>query len=98
NGEGMADATMTFTGTITNINTALDGLTYNPDASYNVLDGSASLTITTNDQGNSGSGGALSTSNSVNITVNPVNDAPSFTKGADVTVDEDAGPQSFVNW
>ena len=32
------------------------------------------------------------------ITVTPVNDAPSFTKGADQTVAEDAGPQSVAAW
>ena len=44
-----------------------------PRPNYN---GAASLQITTNDQGNSGSGGALSDSDTVNITVNAVNDAP----------------------
>jgi type IV pilus assembly protein PilY1 len=34
----------------------------------------------------------------VTITVEPVNDAPSFTKGPDVTVLEDAGPQTFAAW
>ena len=34
----------------------------------------------------------------VTITVNPVNDAPSFTKGADQTVNEDAGAQSVTGW
>ena len=32
------------------------------------------------------------------ILVRPVNDAPSFTKGADQTVDEDPGPQSVPGW
>jgi uncharacterized repeat protein (TIGR01451 family) len=34
----------------------------------------------------------------VTITVNPVNDPPSFTKGADQTVLEDAGVQSVAGW
>jgi hypothetical protein len=34
----------------------------------------------------------------VNVTVTPVNDTPSFTPGGDVTVLEDAGPQTIVNW
>jgi hypothetical protein len=33
-----------------------------------------------------------------NIVVTGVNDAPSFTKGPDKTVDEDAGAQSFAAW
>src|SRR5204862_179405 len=32
------------------------------------------------------------------LTVNAVNDAPSFTKGADQTVAEDAGAQTVPNW
>ena len=34
----------------------------------------------------------------VTITVDPVNDAPSFAKGADQPVLEDAGPQSAAGW
>ena len=33
-----------------------------------------------------------------NITVTPINDAPLFTKGADQTADEDAGPQTVSGW
>jgi hypothetical protein len=68
-GNGTADATMTFTGTIANINAALDGLTFAPTMGYS---GAASLAILTDDQGNTGSGGALTASNTVNITVNAV--------------------------
>ena len=32
------------------------------------------------------------------ITVNPVNDAPSFVKGPDRTVNHSAGPQTFAGW
>src|SRR5204862_508907 len=72
-GDGTADATMTFTGTSANINAALQGLSFSPNHDYN---GPATITITTNDQGNTGIGGALSDSDSVAITVDPVNDAP----------------------
>ncbi|WP_188467442.1 BspA family leucine-rich repeat surface protein, partial [Marivirga lumbricoides] len=34
----------------------------------------------------------------VNITINPVNDAPSFTAGANQTINEDAGQQTIINW
>ncbi len=34
----------------------------------------------------------------VSITVNPVNDAPSFTKGTDQTVNQNAGAQSVPGW
>ncbi|HKQ99611.1 MAG TPA: Calx-beta domain-containing protein, partial [Pyrinomonadaceae bacterium] len=65
-GDGTADAQMTFTGTIANINAALNGLVFAPPPAY---DGAASIQIVTNDQGNTGSGGALSDTDTVNITV-----------------------------
>jgi hypothetical protein len=94
-GDGTADATMTFEGSLAAINAAFDGTAYNPNADYY---GSASLTLTSNDQGASGSGGALSDTDAVLITVNAVNDVPSFAKGADQTVDEDSGAHSVSGW
>ena len=72
-GDGVADATMTFTGTLSNINAALAGLSYAPDANYH---GADTLTLVTSDLGNTGLGGALSDTNAVAITVNAVNDSP----------------------
>ncbi|MGD0538903.1 MAG: LamG-like jellyroll fold domain-containing protein, partial [Verrucomicrobiota bacterium] len=43
-------------------------------------------------------GGLRSTSAPVNISVIYVNHSPSFTKGADLTVNENAGPQTNVAW
>ncbi len=82
-GDGVGDPTMTFTGTVTNINSALNGMMFTPTANYF---GAASLQIVTNDQGNTGSGGAKSDTDTVNITVNPVADTPSVTNA---TTDED---------
>jgi large repetitive protein len=73
NGDGTDDAAMTFKGTIAAINSALSGLNYDPDANF---EGSLTLTITTNDQGNTGSGGQKSDTDLVNVIVTPVNDAP----------------------
>jgi CSLREA domain-containing protein len=56
------------------------------------LNGTTSITITVNRTG----GG--SASKTFLLTVNSVNDAPSFTKGADQPVNEDAGPQTVTNW
>jgi hypothetical protein len=75
-GTGTGDTTMTFTGTLVNINAALNGLAYNPTFHYF---GAANVSISTNDLGNTGSGGALSASSTVNVTVNEVNQAPSVT-------------------
>src|SRR5262249_23636499 len=55
-GDGTADQTMTFTGTLANINTALSGLRYDPAGNFA---GATTFTITTDDQGNTGTGGAL---------------------------------------
>jgi hypothetical protein len=66
-------ASMTFSGTLADLNTALAGLAYQPTANFN---GADTLTITTNDQGNTGAGGALSDTDTVAITVGAVNDAP----------------------
>src|SRR5439155_25613488 len=64
-GDGSGDATMTFTGILSDINAALEGLRYSPNANYN---GSATVRITTNDLGNTGSGGGLSDTKTVNVT------------------------------
>ena len=66
-GDGTADPQMVFTGSITNINNALNGLVFTPTSNFN---GPASLSILTEDQGNSGCGGNLTDSDTINITVN----------------------------
>jgi VCBS repeat-containing protein len=65
-GDGTDDATMTFTGTVADINAALDGMTFVATPGFT---GAASLQIVTNDLGNTGAGGAQSDSDSVAITV-----------------------------
>ena len=75
-GDGNADATMTFTGSQTDVNAALASLSYSPTQNYT---GAATLTVTTSDLGNSGSGGAQSDTDNVAITVNAVNDTPLVT-------------------
>ena len=72
-GTGTNNASMTFTGTLANINAALDGLTYNPTSGYS---GADTLTVSTNDLGNTGYGGPQTATNTVGITVNHVNQAP----------------------
>jgi CSLREA domain-containing protein len=67
-GTGTGDATMTFAASIATINAALDGLTFNPQAGFS---GTATLQLTTNDQGSTGAGGARSTFSQVFITVRP---------------------------
>src|SRR5690606_24044005 len=69
-GSGANDATMIFEGTLADINNALDGLQFKPTAGYN---GPASLSIAVNDKGASGSGGVLTDTKVISITVNPLN-------------------------
>ena len=58
---------MTFTGTLADINTALNNLSFQPLANFN---GAAALTIGTNDLGNTG-GSAKTDTDTVAITVLP---------------------------
>ncbi|WP_158266501.1 calcium-binding protein [Allosphingosinicella deserti] len=67
-GDGTADATMTFRGTIAAINTALDGLAYRSDPGYS---GQDTVTVTTSDLGATGIGGVLIDQDSFTIDVAP---------------------------
>jgi membrane-bound inhibitor of C-type lysozyme len=95
NGTETNDSEMEFTGTVANINTALAGMSFNPTVDFN---GNSTLSIETNDQGNTGAGGALTDTDTINIIIRSVNNAPSFTQGADQTVDEDLGAKTVNNW
>lgn len=88
-------ANVTFSGNLAQLNAALDGLQFTPPADFF---GDAALTITTNDNGNTGTDGAKSDTDVLTIGVRPVNDAPSFTVGADQTVNSDAGAQSVAGF
>jgi hypothetical protein len=71
-------------------------LTYTPAANAN---GSATITINLQDNGGTANGGVdTSVAQTFTITVNSVNDVPSFTKGADQTVNNNAGAQTVSNW
>jgi hypothetical protein len=87
-GDGAADSIMTFSGTVAAINAALNGLSYQGNQDFN---GPESISITTNDNGNTGSGGAKQDVDSVAITVAAVNDAPTASNlTQSLTIDEDA--------
>ena len=94
-GDGTSDATMTFTGTLANINTALAGLSFLSTANYF---GPASLKITTNDQGNTGAGGAMSDSDTIGINVASVSDAPTTSNNAVTTSEETPVTFSAANF
>ncbi|MFK7888897.1 MAG: LamG-like jellyroll fold domain-containing protein, partial [Gammaproteobacteria bacterium] len=76
-----------FTGTLTEINTALNSFSFTPDADYF---GDASIAIAVNDLGNTGSGGAEVANETLLLHVQSVNDAPSFQGG----VNAHSGPEN----
>lgn len=77
---GTASA-LTLTGTIANINAfiAASNVTYAPAANDTAT---RVLTVSINDGGNAGSGGAQMDSETVNLNISAINDAPVLTPGA----------------
>ena len=74
---GSGSNTVTLTGTSAQINATLGAtVTYNPTANFS---GSATLTMTTSDGGNTGSGGTKTDVDAVTINVTPVADLPTLT-------------------
>ena len=98
----MGDGTgsIALTGTIADINLALEGLTYDSDDNYH---GTDQLTITVDDQGNTGDGGNLTEVANVAINITSVNDAPTVdldsTNPADLdfSINYQAGSNSGVS-
>jgi Bacterial Ig domain/Cadherin domain/RTX calcium-binding nonapeptide repeat (4 copies) len=72
-GDGTADATMTFSGSPDSVNAALDGMTFDPTAAYF---GPATVEVLTSDLGNTGTGGAQTDDDTLNIDVIASNAAP----------------------
>lgn len=61
--------------------------------------GSATVTLTLQDNGGTANGGVdTSPPQSFTITATPVNDRPTFVKGADQVVNEDCGPVTVASW
>ena len=71
-------------------------LTYTPAANAN---GVATITVVAVDNGGTANGGIdTSTTQSFTITINPVNDAPSFVKGTDLLVPFNSLAQTIPGW
>ena len=80
---GDGQASMTFTGTLASVSSALSTVTYRGIADYN---GPDTFDVSVNDLGNTGIGGVLADAGMVGLTVNPVVDiAPDTT-----TINEDS--------
>ena len=84
-------AVMSTTSTNGTVGLASGLTTYTPDPDFN---GAASFTYTVCDNGSP----SECAQGTVNVTVNPVNDAPSFTKGSDQVVLDNAGAVSVPGW
>ncbi|MEG4106990.1 DUF4347 domain-containing protein, partial [Microcoleus sp. S13_C5] len=101
------EAAQTATYTVSNIGTpslfatapAIDAngnLTYTPATDAN---GTSTFDVKVQDSGGTANGGVdTSTTQTFTITVNSVNDQPSFTAINPTTVNEDAGAQTVTNW
>ena len=85
-GDGAGDTSMTFQGTLTDINAALNGLVYTPDTGFS---GQDTLSVSIDDLGNTG-GAAQVTNDTVLISVvDSTNSAPTVTNPGAQAVDED---------
>ncbi|MGL6366865.1 retention module-containing protein [Aeromonas veronii] len=84
---GNGTGSLVLTGTLADLNALLfGGVTYQGNSDFY---GNDALTMVTNDQGNTGSGGALSDTDVLPIEVQPVNDAPVNQLPGSMTVKED---------
>jgi hypothetical protein len=91
---GSGTSSITLTGTVAQINTTLSAagnVSYRGSQDYN---GPDTLTLVTNDGGNTGTGGAKNDTDTVGITVLAVNDAPVFAGFG--TTHTSATEQTFV--
>lgn len=78
---------LVLTGPVEALNRLLDGLIYQPAPEEN---GTVTLTGLLDDQGHTGTGGALTDEKSLVITVNPVNDGPTLSLPGNQTGNEDS--------
>ena len=74
---------------------AVGALTYTPALNAN---GSATVTVQLHDNGGTTPGADTSAPQTFTITVTPVNDAPSFTKGPDHSAAASSGAQTVAGW
>lgn len=82
-------------GTLSDFNSATGTVKYTPNGNYN---GSDSFMVSVTDDASAGGNAKTSEPATFHLNVTTVNDAPSFVKGNDVTVNEDSGAQTVANW
>lgn len=86
-GDGISDSSMTFRGTLSEINNVLDGMRFTPTTGFTGL---ATIDITTNDLGNTGAGGALQDFDSISIEVTADTTPPVLVNNNGITLNEGA--------
>jgi len=98
---GDGSANLTITGTESEINAALDGLVYTPDADFHTDEVAPdNITVKVNDQGNTGTGGALIDTQEADTDVTQVNDRPVATGGPEnvtETGENETGPSEKLS-
>ncbi len=85
---GGTSSAMTLSGSISNINAFVAGSNVSFTTAANAT-ADVTLTVSINDGGNTGSGGALSASETVTLQVAAVNDAPTVTAPGSIAIIED---------
>lgn len=99
NGDGLDDVTMTFTGDVADLNSAMEGMVFTPTPEFV---GPATVTILTEDQGQFSGPPSPNASDTDVVTLNyfQVNDAPTFDLPGNPPpqVIEDAGPQTVAGF
>jgi len=83
-GSGNGTSSLTYQGTVPNLNAALAGLVYTPTSDINGL-AAGQITMATDNLGNTGNGPPKTSTDSITINITPVNQAPSFTPGGNIT-------------
>ena len=84
-GDGSSDQTMVFSGTLSAINSALDAMVVESDPSWTA---GPTLSISVDDLGNSGTGGAKLANSVIRLNLNLVDDTPVLMAGVPITVAE----------
>lgn len=82
---GSGTSSMVYEGVLADVNAALAAITYTP---VGETGGTATITLISDDKGNSGAGGAKTDTDNIAVTINSVNDAPVVNVPAAQTTDE----------
>ncbi len=91
-GSGSGTSSLSYTGSVSALNTALASLVFTPTADSTTA---ATIALTTTAVT---TGGSASASDAINVNITPVNQPPSFTPGPTINANENSGSFSYSNW